>query len=107
MFLQDPENMIVRLDTIGLSTVVGKSNVALAAAGTRMTASGDCNSTWLSIPRPTAPRCGNSMTDDAVNNAVSMLGKALVQSGLPFGSGVGKLGTPLGMRVVLCLVAAL
>jgi hypothetical protein len=40
--------MIVRLDTAGLgtnTTVVGKADIALAVAETRMTASGDCNST--------------------------------------------------------------
>jgi hypothetical protein len=47
------------------------------------------------------------MVDDAVNNAVTMLGNAPVQSNLPFGSGAGKLGTAFGMRLALCLVAGL
>ena len=47
------------------------------------------------------------MVDDALNNAVVVLGTGPVQSGLPFGSGGAKVMTYLDTMLILCLVCAL
>jgi hypothetical protein len=109
IFLQNPENTIIRLDTHGLGTntkVVGKADIAGAVAGTRMTASGDCNSTVTLYYQANSTEMREySMVDDALNNAVVVLGTGPVQSGLPFGSRAGSLVTYLNMRLIWCLIS--
>lgn len=73
-----------------------------------MTASGDCNSTVTLYYQANSTEMREySMVDDALNNAVVVLGSGPVQSGLPFGSGGAKVMTYLDTMLILCLVSAL
>jgi hypothetical protein len=101
--------MLLRLDTHGFgadATIVGRAEIGAAVPGTRMTASGNCNTTvTIFYQANDTDQISVSMTDSWWNNTVYMdpAGGVVVVDQLPFGA-AGRVGAELPLKLLLCLV---
>jgi hypothetical protein len=101
--------MLLRLDTHGFgvdTTIVGRAEIGVAVPGTRMTASGNCNTTvTIFYQANDTDQISVSMTDSWWNNTVYMdpAGGVVVVDQLPFGA-ARRVGAELPLKLLLCFV---
>jgi hypothetical protein len=101
--------MLLRLDTHGFgadTTIVGHAEVGMAVPGTRITASGDCNTTInIFYQANDTDLISVNMTDSWWDNTVYMdtASPFIVVGQLPFGA-AERVDTDLLLKLLPCLV---